>query len=646
MATLDDDDRILTNLERRVKRDYKEDLDAHDDAIVDYDAYEAMHMARTWDSVSKTTKSGLTDSATATIYLERAARVAGQLPEGEVLALGKADQGKGMLVDILRQKWIYPNANAQRPLRTKFFLWQYGSSEYGWMPMYYDLHVKPDGKTVPDCWLWNPRNFIPQNGFTTIADMDYCNAIAYKSYSWFKGLLEEDDEEGWDKEAIRELIDVLRNADRQTDPERDTLQQRGQSSQSIRQVAVATRYEAGKKGRWITFLPDHGYRVIRNIKNPHKNGKIPFVIKPCIPSYDSFYNVGDFQRSKPMQFANDGLDNLYFEGIKVNLIPAIIANANGVKLSTIRPGVPGNVMLETQPNSIRRLEQGTPAGLNTYQSAKGMAQGAIQSIAGTTDTRVNAESSMNPGFGKTPEALKMIGERESTRDNQDRELLEEAEQELLDGMLSLLPLISEEVPVWMFSKEIQEIVDAGYKDVLTMVKEGKVKGVTMETSNSGQAAKFIIDPQALKNLEYRFQLEPNSTAKKTKEAQLNALKDYWQTMGANKDLLLQLQDRGQTFDLVALNKIYATLADIPGIDEVVRPLTEEEQAAIQQTKAMEQPPQQPEQPPTAPEGLPQPMGEMPPEPNPAPTVVGGLPFNDPELAQRAAEIEAMRGAPV
>lgn len=664
MANPAEDERILTSLERRVKRDYTEDVDAHDDAIVDYDSYEAMHMARTYDSVSRQMKSGLTDSATATIYLERAARVAGQLPEGEVIALGKSDQGKGMLMDILRQKWIYPNANAQRPFRTKTFLWQYGSSEYGWMPMYYDLHVKPDGKVVPDCWLWNPRNFIPQNGFTTVPDMDYCHAIAYKSYSYFKGLLDEDEDSGWKKDVIEEMLDIFRNADRQTDPQRDTLQVRDKQHQSMRQVAVATRYEAGKKGRWITFLPDYGYRVLRNIKNPHKNARIPFVIKPCIPSYDSFYNVGDFQRSKPMQFANDGLDNLYFEGIKINLIPAIIANANGVKMSTLKPGVPGNVMLETQPNSIRRMDTST-AGLNTYQAAKGMVQGAIQSIAGTTDTRANAESSMNPGFGRTPEALKMIGERESTRDNQDRELLEEAEAELLDGMLSLIPnMMTEDVPVWMFAKEIEEIVDAGYKDVLEMIKDKKMSGVSMEVSNSGQAAKFIIDPKALKGLEYRFQLEPNSTAKKTKEAQLNALKDYFQTMGMQKDLLLQLQERGMTFDLVALNKIYATLSDVPGIDEIVRPLNDEEKQAIEQAKASQQPqgpPQQGQGGGIDPAQLAQAaamnpediaMGGMNPEMSPTdqlpapqppePMVVGGLQFNDPELANRAAELEQLR----
>ena len=80
-VTLDDEGKFY-------KRDYDEDLSAHDTAIENFDAFEAMHMGKTYDTVSRTTSNGLTDSATATIYLERAARVAGKLPEGDMFAFG------------------------------------------------------------------------------------------------------------------------------------------------------------------------------------------------------------------------------------------------------------------------------------------------------------------------------------------------------------------------------------------------------------------------------------------------------------------------------------------------------------------------------------------------------------------------------
>lgn len=564
----------LGQMERSLFRDWREDLDAHDDQIQNFEAYEAMHNGQTYDPVSRTTDNGLTDNMTATIYLERAARVAGQLPEGEVKAFGRKDKGKALFMDMIRQKWIYPNANAQRPFKTKMFLWQYGSSEYGYMPMHYDLNTTPSGYFGPDCWLWNPRLFIPQNGFITVSEMDYVHALAYKSYTFFEDILEDDDS-NFDKEAIRKVKDALKNATLSPDSSRENTNITG-NMQNRRQILVATRYEAGKKGRWITFLPDFGYTVIRNIPNPHKNGKIPFVIKPCIPSFDTFYGVGDFQRSMPMQFANDGLDNFYFQGIKINLFPPTVANAQTMIRHTMSqdPGaiweVNGNV------GDIKRLETST-AGLSTYQNAKGMAKGALQSIAGTTDTRANAESASDPGFGKTPEALKMMSARESTRDNQDREMLEQAMTELLDGMMSLIPTIKNKIPLDIFAEEIGDIIAAGHTDLEEIFKDAKKSGfVTKRMSETKEQAKLKIDPTKFEGLEFRFELAANSTAKKTREEQLQGMIDYMNFLGKMPNALDQYQKfAGKVPDWQKFSAKYGELANIEGLDELFMDVPEE-----------------------------------------------------------------------
>lgn len=568
--------KTLGEFERSLMKDYSRDRDAHEDSVTDFDAYEAMHAGKTYDNVSKETTNGITDNMTSTIYLERASRVAGQLPEGEVTAFGKKDRGKGLFMDILRQKWIYPNANAQAPMKTKMFLWQYGSSQYGYMLMHYDLNMTPSGYFGPDCWLWNPRLFIPQDGFSNISEMDYCHAIAKKSPQFFEDLLDEESEDkklnaisGWKFDTIREIIDSLKENTTSPESSEETFEQKQRTSDP-KLISIVTRYEAGKKGRWISFLPNHGYRVIRNIKNPHKNGRIPFVKKVCIPGFDTFYNVGDFQRSMPMQFANDGLTNFYFQGIKINLFPPTVANAQTIIRHTMSqdPGaiweVNGNV------NDIKRLETST-AGLSTYQNAKGEVKGAIQSIAGTTDTRSNRESSSDPGFGKTPEALKMMQMRESTRDNQDRELLEEAEKELIDGMLSLIPVIKNKIPIDMFMSEIEDIYKAGHEDIAELFEEGgkAFDFVSKRVSESGQQVRLTIDPTKLEGLEYRFELTPNSTAKKTKEAQLAALLDFLNFMGKMPNALDQhQQSTGKVPNWEKIFAQYGELADIDGMDEM------------------------------------------------------------------------------
>lgn len=572
----------LPLFERQLFRDWREDLDAHDDQIQNFEAYEAMHNGQTYDPISRQTDNGLTDNMTATIYLERAARVAGQLPEGEVKAFGKKDKGKALFMDIIRQKWIYPNANAQRPFKTKMFMWQYGSSEYGYMPMHYDLNETPSGYFGPDCWLWNPRMFIPQNGFVTVSEMDYVHALANKSYSFFEEILE-DPNTNFDTKAIEDLKEALKAATLSPDSSRENTTITG-NMQSRRQILVATRYEAGKKGRWITFLPDFGYTVIRNIPNPHKNGKIPFVIKPCIPSFDTFYGVGDFQRSMPMQFANDGLDNFYFQGIKINLFPPTVANAQTMIRHTMsqEPGAIWEV--NGSPSDIRRLDTST-AGLSTYQSAKGMAKGALQSIAGTTDTRANAENASDPGFGKTPEALKMMSARESTRDNQDRELLEEAMKELIDGMMSLIPTIKTRIPVDMFAEEIGDIVAAGHTDLQEIFKDAKKEDfVRMRKSESGEQAKLKINPAKFEGMEFRFELSPNSTAKKTREEQLTGMLDYLNFLGKMPNALQQYQEHANKVpNWEKISAKYGELANIDGLDELFMDVPTPKEGAGEET---------------------------------------------------------------
>lgn len=660
-------------------RDYSEDLDQHDGAIQDYDAYEAMDMGKTYDPISRATGNGLTDNMTATIYLERAARVAGQLPEGETVAIGKKDYGKGQFADILRTKWIYPNANAQFDFLTKMFIWQYGSSEYNVMPMYYDINVNEStGYIGPDCWLWDPRNFIPQSGFTSISDMDYAHGLAYKSPQWFQDILDDDEDDTFDKDAIRSIINQIKNKTSEADPKRNTLSYRERMRQSTRRILIATRYEAGKKGRWITFLPDFGCKVIRNVKNPHNNARIPFVLKRCIPKLDSYYGNGDFQRSMPMQFANDGLDNFYFQGIKVNLFAPRAINMQSAIRHTIS-NEPGSIWEFNGPPEFKNVE-GSNAGLSTYQAAKGMAKGAIQSIAGTTDTRANAENSMDPGFGKTPEALKQTKEREGTRDNFDRGMLERAMQELMDCFYSILPTITDEIPVNIFSHEIEEIIESGATDLAEMFSHFKDTGMaSYRMSESGRQMRIKVKPEAFKNVTLRFQLKQNSTAKQTREQQLQSVMDFWLFMGKLPNALDQYREAtgkvpdweytfgeiGKLMNLPFLGKMF-TNAPVPPAQPVqpTTPAGQEPpvappaptagapatpQAGVPQA-GMPAPGAMPQQP-AMPEGMqPQPPAPAPIQPNPEdlamiqaaspenPVEIGGYQFTNPQTAMQAYEM--------
>lgn len=560
------------------KNEYETDWDNHRNYINSFDPLEAMLLGEVYDSVSGKSESKITDSYATTLAKERADRVMAKLPDGETQPIGKADVGKAMFMDLLRQKWIYPNANAQHAFQEKLNMWQFYSSVYGYMVMFYDMNVSPSGYVGPDCWLWSPRNFIPQTGRVSVRDMDHATALTWVSTKFIEDIIEDQngpgpdddpdgdgdnddtDNAGWDVDALKELLSASKEK-KSGDFYTDTRTQRTRTPNGTRDgVCLATWYEAGEDGEWITFAPDHGFVEVRRLKNPHKNGRIPFVIKYSQALFDSFYGLGDFQRAKPLQFARDGLTNFYFKGIKMNLIPPIVANANGVMKHTLDYRE-GGVMLETIPNSIRRLETSN-AGLSTFQAAQSALTGSLLSMFGSQNASAPGAETLNPSQGKTPQAINLYSDKEATRDGSERRHLESAIEELTDGFFSLVVNVcTEDIPVTLFADDITDIVKKGYTDVLKMFKK-KIKPNQTDT-----AADLTINPKELKGIEYRFNIETDSTAKLNKEAQRQSVVDAIGVMGKMQNVF-----QGDPRYTIRWDKIlqsYESLSDVTGAGEWV-----------------------------------------------------------------------------
>ncbi len=632
----------------KYRKDYESDWSIHRNYINTFDAYESMLLSQVFDSVSGSVDgSKITDSYAMTLAKERADRVIAKTPDGETKSAGKADIGKAAFMDILRQKWIYPNANAQRPFQEKLNLWQLYSSVYGYMPMFYDWNVSSTGYIGPDCWLWNPRNLVPQQGRVSIEDMDYVTALTWMGKKQLQDILDDEGEvsDGWDRDALQLLIDIADDATTDPDAERDSYVVRNRTPQSSKRgVCLATRYEAGEDGEWITFAPDNSCIEVRRIKNPHKNGRIPFVIKYSQPLFDSFYGLGDFQRAKPLQFARDGIRNFYFQAVKMNLVPPIVANANGVMKHTLDYRA-GGVMLETIPNSIRRLETST-AGLATYQAVQSDLTGSLLSLYGTQNASIPGADALNPSQGKTPGAIDMYSEKEATRDGSERRHLETAIEQLTDGFFSLVVNIgTEEIPVELFQDDIKDIVSAGMEDVLGLFN-GKFAPDTTMTAGT-----LTVKPEELKGVEYRFSIAPDSTMKMSKENQLQQLERMMNNIAKFQN---QFKDDPRIeVNWGAIMKQYDELMDIKGADEFVtvtdgpspqelqqqqeQQKMEQEQQMQAQQQQQEQMMQQGQQQHEA--GMAQMQAEQQaqqqqPE-EPQPEVGGGAVFNDKHLASAA-----------
>ena len=576
------------------KSDYESDWDLHRNYIQTFDAYEAMLIGTVYDSVSsKVDGSKITDSYAATLSRDRADRVMAKLPEGETESVGKADVGKAAFMDILRQKWVYPNANAQRPFFEKLNLWQLYSSVYGYMPMFYDWTTSNSGYVGPDCWLWNPRNLVPQQGKVSIEDMEYVTALTWISKKRLQDILDNETEgDGWDRDALQILIN---NADQTTsgnDSNQDSFVERDRvPSGSKKGICLATRYEAGEDGKWITFAPDNSCVKVRELDNPHKNGRIPFVVKYSQPLFDSFYGLGDFQRAKPLQFARDAVTNFYFANLKRNLAPGIIVNANGVVKHTLDVTKANPVLMETIPNSIRPMPTNT-AGLSTYQAVQSSLTGSLLSQYGTQNASSPGAETLNPSQGKTPAAIEMFSAVEATRDGAERRHLETAIEQLTDGFNSLIVNIgTEKIPVDLFYEDIKDIQKSGLSDITALFS-----GHNFEMDITETAGTLKIDPTKLKGVEYRFNITPNSTAKINKEKQLQNLKGFLSDLTGFQNIIkddprIEIHPDKMALALGSLSDIkgaeeFITVNDGPSPSELA--LQQENEQLKQQMQQMEQ----------------------------------------------------------
>ncbi|MCB1711998.1 MAG: hypothetical protein KDH96_05865 [Candidatus Riesia sp.] len=562
--------------EYEYKSDYESDWDVHRQYIQTFDPLEAMLLGQVYDSVSNSVDgSKITDSYTTTLAKERADRVISKLPEGETEAVGKADVGKAAFMDILRQKWVYPNANAQRPFLEKLNMWQLYSSVYGYMPMFYDWSTSHTGYVGPDCWLWNPRNLIPQQGKISIEDCDYVTALTWVSEKSLKNIIDNSEEgDGWDRDALKELLGKTKTTTSGNDTEKDTFVERDRNQQGAKKgICLATRYEAGVDGKWITFAPDNGFIKVRELDNPHKNGRIPFVIKYSQPLFDSFYGLGDFQRAKPVQFARDGLTNFYFANLKRNLAPGIIANANGVLKHTLDITKPNPVLMETIPNSIRPIPTNT-AGFSTYQGAQTTMTASLLSLFGTQNASIPGAEALNPSQGRTPAAINMYTDKEATRDGAEIRHLETAIEQLTDGFFSLIVNIgTEEIPVSLFYEDIKTIVKNGYKDVMgifttnPLTGQEEVGSKTFSPDESMSAGNLRIDPTKLKGIDYRFNIKAGTTQKTNKEQQLQSLERFIGDIGKFQNLFKDDPRYELHPDKIAA--AFAQFTDIPNADEFI-----------------------------------------------------------------------------
>jgi hypothetical protein len=142
--------------------------------------------------------------------------------------------------------------------------------------------------------------------------------------------------------------------------------------------------------------------------------------------------------------------------------------------------------------------------------------------------------------------------------------------QLIDIMMSLILVIPNKIPVDLFSDEVEEIIADGHDDLADIFKVTTATGLLKyRMSNSKNQIRLTLDPTKLRGLEYRFQLESGSTAKKTKEQQLKGLLDFLDFIGKMPNALQEYREAtGKVLDWEYIFKQYGHSADLKNMEKM------------------------------------------------------------------------------
>lgn len=565
-----DEAKLLAELKTQFNSAEKGLKEIRDNSAFPWTEREALFLGKNKDKISASLKSQINTQDLQNLVIDGACRVMAQFPTGKVQALSKKDRGKNILMNLVLEKYILKNANAQHDMFTKFRMWNMYSRIYGSMPALVDWRVDAD-YVGPEFYLIHPRHMRPQNGKTTIEDCDYVFVDNWVSVSW----LRKRNPKIWKHtedlvEKVKEQGDSKASAKTEDLTYQEQQEQAGYTSEEgkFAQVLLRTRYE---RGRWVTYAPKYDL-ILRDIPNPQHNNEIPIVMKHCFPLIDRFYALGEFERGKTLAYAINSLVNLYMDGVKMSIFPPIILNNKGIVPSSIRYE-PGAKWLETAANSIRQL-QVNPQGMQTFQQTYGFLKAALLSMGASNDTTVTKET--DPGFGKTPEALKQQGAREGARDSWDRFQMEKSIEQVYNKFINLISQKQEKpINFHVFKDEVQSL-SALFPDenIVDMYESGDFGEVNIEKGVFADKA-MGVDEETGEEVEidvptkFRFFIDHGTTMMKDNAEENNIVHKYLDLVIKNPQIVQALAAKGDTIDIGELFKRGLITSGIQDWDKIL-----------------------------------------------------------------------------
>jgi hypothetical protein len=291
------------------------------------------------------------------------------------------------------------------------------------LPYIKDVFLEPGKKSDKDSNVMCLRAWYQPRDIQYIIDSKQAQRSRYKEK--FNEELEED----WDLKALAEVKDKITSKDdqAQTPNERD----KGTESSAIELIHV---FQRGIGGTFYTYAPALK-QVVRRKVNKDPRGKIPIHYMYANFDFSNPLGRGAIEQSGGKQNLLDSEMQVYQYSRLLGLDPPKKIIGNGVIMSSLSMKPGAKWRMGSSGGDVVPVELSNSA-IENFANNYGLIKSQILNENSSTDTSVSSEVG-NPGFGKTPQALKDQEAKLGVSDNYMRKQFESCFGEIAETELNL-----------------------------------------------------------------------------------------------------------------------------------------------------------------------------------------------------------------
>ena len=509
-----------------------------------------------------------TDGTSASIIIKSARRAVQQLPAG-VVSTSDEYSPWPILAEFAYLKEILPNANAEYDLIHKMWITIENGESFGSQCVFTPVAYN-DGKLLPDYLIVSWRDVFIQPGKRSASDSDYLFVRTWWQKTDVEKLIDAEKErrdtakkEGalyeptWDLKALEEIKEAIVTKD-----SKDQSEAEQQYSLDPSGIEIITGFQIGHNATFFTFNPATK-KIVRRKKNKDPRAKIPL----------NWYFY-DADGVNPL-----GRSVLELIGPLQNLIDSDMQAYQYNRAAALRPtiNVYGDVnerTLEFKPNGLNKIKNPNvrieamsvdTSAIRDYPNLYGLQKSQMLNLVNSPDTSISAEVG-NPGFGKTPQALKTQQAQLSIDDNALRKGFEAFFEEWSETAINL----------YFAEREGVEIIQLD-TDTAQRLRDLEAKGHVLDGVVLDDDNKATVDFSKAKGV-LKFKIDASTTKVNSEAAQLDSLKTLIQTLDSSQSLnqVVPVDKK-----LAAWNAIVAN-SGIDGLDELK--VTEEEMKEMQEAQ--------------------------------------------------------------